>query len=114
MMEGFMNTRRHLLGIVLAASLSGLACLASYPPGPYDEPDYRYSHPYSPPHDARYGYSTERFAALAHELDHRAARAHQLAEELAARSGPRERASFGRIHPSSVQTRALDQRDESG
>ena len=109
-----MKTRRHLLGIVLVASLSGLACVASYPPGTYDEPDYRYGHPYSPPHDARYGYSTERFAALAHELDDRAARAHQIAEELAARSGPREREFFERIHHFSDQARAFHERYESG
>ena len=109
-----MKTSRILLWILLAGSASALACVSSYPPGPYNEPDYRYGHPYSPPRDARYGYSNERFAALAHELDDRAARAHQIAEGLSARNGPREQEFFGRIHHFSDQARAFHERYESG
>ena len=109
-----MKTRKPLLWIVLTASLSGLACVSSYPPGPYDTPDDRYGRPYSPPRGARYGYSNERFAALAHELDDRAARAHEAAEKLSRRNGPREQEFFERIHHFSDQARAFHERYESG
>jgi hypothetical protein len=109
-----MKTSRILLWILLVGSASALACVSSYPPGPHGEPDYRYSHPYSPPRDARYGYSNERFAALAHELDDRAARAHEIAEGLAGRGGAREQEFFSRIHHFSDRARAFHERYESG
>ncbi len=109
-----MNRFRILSWIALAASALGLACVSSYPPsGPY-EPDYRYGHPYYPPDNRGYGYSNERFAALAHELDDRAARAHEIAETRAASLGPREQEFFARIHHFSDQARAFHERYESG
>lgn len=112
-----MRSKRLLLLSIASAGALSLACVATTappPPGPYDEPDYRYSHPYYPPHDARYGYSTERFAALAHELDDRAARVHEIAETRAAGLVPREQEFFTRIHHFSDQARAFHDRYESG
>lgn len=109
-----MKTSRILLWILSAGSASALACVSSNPPGTYGEPDYRYGHPYSPPRDARYGYSNERFAALAHELDDRSARAHEIAEGLATRGGAREQELFARIHHFSDRARAFHERYESG
>jgi len=103
-----------LLLPLLAGAAMSLACGSSYPPGPYDEPDNRYRRPYYPPREARYGYSNERFAALAHELDDRAARAHEIAENHSARTGPREQEFFERIHHFSDQARAFHERYESG
>ena len=109
-----MNRFRILSWIALATSALGLSCVSSYPPsGPY-EPDYRYSHPYYPPDNRGYGYSNERFAALAHELDDRAARAHEIAETRAGSLGSREQEFFARIHHFSDQARAFHERYESG
>ena len=110
-MKGF----RFLACAALATGALAVSCVSSYPPsGPYEEPDYRYSHPYHPPHDRAYGYSNERFAALAHELDDRAARAHTIAETRTASLGPREQEFFARIHHFSDQARAFHERYESG
>ena len=109
-----MKTSRILLLAVLASSALAMACVSSYPPsGPYDGDD-RYSHPYYPPHNQSYGYSNDRFAALAHELDDRAARAHEIAEARAASLGPREQEFFARIHHFSDQARAFHEGYESG
>jgi hypothetical protein len=110
-----MNGSRILLLAALVSCAVALACVSSYPPsGPYGEPDYRYGHPYYPPHGRTYGYSNERFAALAHELDDRAARAHEIAETRAASFGPREQEFFARIHHFSDQARSFHERYESG
>lgn len=110
-----MKKSRILLWAALAWSAAALACVSSYPPsGPYGEPDYRYRHPYYPPDNRSYGYSNDRFAALAHELDDRAARAHELAETRAASFGPREQEFFARIHHFSDQARSFHNRYESG
>lgn len=110
-----MNRFRFLPFAALAAATLSVGCGSSYPPsGPYDEPDYRYSHPYYPPHETRYGYSYERFSALAHELDDRAARVHALAEDRAAGLGRREQEFLTRIHHFSDQVRAFHERYESG
>lgn len=108
-----MKKRWTLMLPLLAGGALSLACATPYP-GPYDEPDSRYARPYYPPRDARYGYSNERFAALAHELDDRAARAHQIAEGLAVRRGPREQEFFERIHHFSDMARDFHERYESG
>jgi len=110
-----MKRLRILSWAALASSALAIACTSSYPPsGPYGEPGYRYSHPYYPPDNRSYGYSNERFAALAHELDDRAARAHELAETHAASFGPREQEFFARIHHFSDQARSFHERYESG
>ena len=110
-----MKRSRVLSWAALASSALALACVSSYPPsGPYGNPDYRYSHPYYPPDNRSYGYSNERFAALAHELDDRAARAHELAETRAASFGPREQEFFARIHHFSDEARSFHERYESG
>lgn len=96
----------------LALSLIMPACYASSP-GPYGD-DYRYRHPYYPPQGQSYGYSREDFARLAHELDDRAARAHEIAERRAAGYGPGEREFFERIHHFSDQARAFHERYETG
>ena len=110
-----MKRSRILSWAALALSAVALACASSYPPsGRYGEPDYRYGHPYYPPRDRTYGYSNERFAALAHELDDRAARAHELAESRVASFGPREQEFFARIHHFSDEARSFHERYESG
>jgi hypothetical protein len=110
-----MKRSRILSWAALALSAVALACASSYPPsGPHGQPDYRYSHPYYPPDNRSYGYSNERFAALAHELDDRAARAHEIAETRAASLGPREQEFFARIHHFSDQARSFHERYESG
>ena len=110
-----MKRSRILLLVALVSTVLLLACVSSYPPsGPYGEPDYRYGHPYYPPRDRTYGYSNDRFAALAHELDDRAARAHELAESHVASFGPREQEFFARIHHFSDEARSFHERYESG
>jgi hypothetical protein len=110
-----MKSSRILPWAALAWSALAFACASPYQPsGPYGEPDYRYSHPYYPPNNRGYGYSNERFAALAHELDDRAARAHETAETRAASSGSREQEFFARIHHFSDQARSFHERYESG
>jgi len=110
-----MKRSRILLLVALVSTAVALACVSSYPPsGPYGEPDYRYGHPYYPPRDRTYGYSNDRFAALAHELDDRAARAHELAETHVASFGPREQEFFALIHHFSDEARSFHERYESG
>jgi hypothetical protein len=110
-----MKRYRILSWAALASSVLALACVSSYPPSrPYGEPDYRYGHPYYPPSNRSYGYSNDRFAVLAHELDDRAARAHELAESRTASFGPREQEFFARIHHFSDEARSFHERYESG
>ena len=100
------------LGLALAASTLGAGCGATYSGG-YDARD-PYGHPYYPPPEVRYSFPRERFAALAHELDDRAARAHELAEGRISGYGPRAQEFFERIHHFSDQARAFHERYERG
>ena len=100
------------LGPALVASALGAGCGGTYSVG-YDPGD-PYAHPYYPPQEVRYSFPRERFAALAHELDDRAARAHELAESHIAGYGPRAQEFFERIHHFSDQSRAFHVRYERG
>lgn len=84
-------------------------------PQPYGNPSYHggYAPPAHPPVGG-YGYSREQLATLAHELDDRATRAHQLAEQLATGGGPREQQFFESIHHFNDEARDFHQRVESG
>ncbi|MEO8053670.1 MAG: hypothetical protein ABI768_00855 [Acidobacteriota bacterium] len=93
-------------GAVLAAGCAG-GYAVSVDSGPY-------ARPYYPPPEVRYSFPAERFAALAHELDDRASRAHELAEANAAGNGPRAQEYFDRIHHFSDRARAFHVRYERG
>jgi hypothetical protein len=84
-------------------------------PQPYGNPSYRggYAPPAHPP-GGGYGYSREQLATLAHELDDRSTRAHELAERLATGGGPREQQFFESIHHFNDEARDFHQRVESG
>jgi hypothetical protein len=99
-------------GLALVASALGAGCGATHSGG-YDARD-PYARPYYPPPEVRYSFPRERFAALAHELDDRAARAHGLAEGRIAGYGPRAQEFFERIHHFSDQARAFHERYERG
>jgi hypothetical protein len=105
-----------LVGILGVSTVLALAagCVASGPPPPHSDPYGRYDRPYYPPRDARYGYRQEEFARLAHELEDRAARAHEIAEESSPRHGPREQEFFTRIHHFSDQAYRFHRRYEEG
>jgi uncharacterized protein YukE len=80
-------------------------------------PAYRpgYPPPYGGAHSPNaYVYSQERLAALAHELEDRATRAHELAERLAASNGPRQQEFLEAIHHFNEQSAAFHQRVEHG
>lgn len=72
-----------------------------------------YAPPGNPPAGG-YGHSRQQLVSLAHELNDRATRAHQLAEQLATGGGPREQEFFGAIHHFNDETRDFRQRVESG
>lgn len=108
-----MNTSRTRIGF---GALIGVAVLAAGCSGGYgvtvsSDP---YGRPYYPPPEVRYGFPAERFASLAHELDDRASRAHELAETNVAGNGPRAQEFFERIHHFSDQARAFHVRYERG
>ena len=98
----------------LAAGSLAAGCTATVSGGYTYEGDEPYSHPYYPPRSVDYGYRREQFAALAHELDDRAERAHRIAEHRAASYGPREQDFFGRIHRFSDEAADFHARYESG
>ena len=100
--------------VLVFECVSSGGCVASGPPPPSSGPYGRYDRPYYPPHEARYGYRQEQFARLAHELDDRAQRAHEVAEQSSARYGPREQEFFGRIHHFSDQAYRFHRRYEEG
>jgi hypothetical protein len=80
--------------------------------GGYGEaPPPAYGGPHSP---GAHGYSRERLATLAHELEDRATRAHEQAERLAANNGPRQQEFLETIHHFNDQAAAFHQRVESG
>jgi len=108
-----MNGPRTRIGPGLCA-LIGLAVLAAGCAGEYVVTSGPYGHAYYPPADVHYGFRPEQFAALAHELDDRAARAHELAETHAASNGPRAQEFFEEIHHFSDQARAFHVRYERG
>ncbi len=107
------NSQKHWLGLATAIGLAVLAagCAGGYAVSVDSEP---YGRPYYPPREVRYSFPAERFAALAHELDDRAALAHELAETNAAGSGPRAQEFFERIHHFSDQARVFHVRYERG
>ena len=76
-------------------------------------PAYRPGYPGAHSPNA-YGYSRERLAALAHELEDRATRAHELAERLAVNNGPRQQEFLEAIHHFNDQSAAFHQRVEQG
>ncbi len=98
-------------GLVLGAAILAAGCEGSYIATVSSEP---YGRPYYPPPEVHYAFPVERFAVLAHELDDRASRAHEIAEQHAAAYGPREQEFFGRIHHFSDQARAFHARYERG
>ena len=100
------------LGLALGASGLVAGCDATVSAG-YVAGD-PYGRPYYPPPEVRYSFPRERFAALAHELDDRAARAHELAESRVEGYGPRAQEFFERIHHFSHQARAFHERYERG
>jgi uncharacterized protein YukE len=82
---------------------------------PYGNPPYRGGYaPPGPPPGGGHRYSRDQLISLAHELDDRATRAHELAERLATGGGPREQEFFGAIHHFNDETRDFRQRVESG
>src|SRR5204863_4023381 len=76
-------------------------------------PAYRPGYPGAHAPNA-YCYSRERLAALAHELENRATRAHELAERPAVNNGPRQQEFLEAIHHFNEQSAALHQRAEPG
>jgi hypothetical protein len=106
-----LSRRWFWLGPALVASALGAGCGTSS--GSYDARD-PYGRPYYPPPEVRYSFPRERFAALAHELDDRAARAHELAEGRIEGYGSRAHEFFERIHHFSDQARAFHMRYERG
>ena len=99
------------LGALIGVAVLAAGCGGAYGVSVSSDP---YGRPYYPPREVRYSFPAERFAALAHELDDRAARAHELAETLQAGSGPRAQEFFERIHHFSDQARAFHVRYERG
>jgi hypothetical protein len=100
------------LGLLTAAAVLAAGCAGTYSAGvTVSDP---YARPYYPPPEVRYNFPAERFATLAHELDDRAARAHELAETHTASSGPRAQEFFERIHHFSDRARAFHWRYERG
>ena len=96
------------LGALIVATVLATGC------GGYVVSSGPYGRPYYPPADVHYGFRGEQFAALAHELDDRAARAHELAETYAAGSGPRAQEFFEEIHHFSDRARTFHVRYERG
>jgi hypothetical protein len=101
------NTRR----IAIAASC--LIILGGCVSTPYDRGS-RYGHPYVPPSDDRAIGSRGEFARLAHELDDRAFRAHEIAERRFAGFGRGEQELFARIHHFSDQVHLFHEQLETG
>ena len=99
------------LAALLGGAILAIGCAGGYAMSVESEP---YARPYYPPPEVRYSFSAERFATLAHELDDRAARAHELAETHAAGNGPRAQEFFETIHHFSNQERAFHVRYERG
>jgi hypothetical protein len=99
------------IGLTVGAVFFAAGCDATYSVGVVADP---YARPYYPPPEVHYAFPVERFAALAHELDDRAARAHELAETHIAGSGPRAQEFFERIHHFSDQARVFHVRYERG
>ena len=112
------RNRRSRIGLLLGAAAAAAAltagCTATVAGGYTYEGEEPYAHPYYPPRSVDYGYRREQFAALAHELDDRAARAHRIAEHRAASYGPREQDFFARIHRFSDEASDFHARYESG
>jgi len=105
------SSRWFWLGLAVGAAFLAAGCDATYSAAVVSDP---YARPYYPPPEVHYAFPVERFAALAHELDDRAARAHELAETHAAGYGPRAQEFFERIHHFSDQARVFHYRYERG
>ncbi len=99
------------IGLTVGAAFFAAGCDATYSVGVVADP---YARPYYPPPEVHYAFPVERFAVLAHELDDRAAQAHELAETHAAGYGPRAQVFFERIHHFSDQAHAFHYRYERG
>jgi hypothetical protein len=106
-----MNGSRSRIGL---GALIGVTVLAAGCAGEYIVTSGPYGRPYYPPAEVHYGFRPAQFAALAHELDDRAANAHELAETHAAGYGPRAQEFFEQIHHFSDQARAFHVRYERG
>jgi hypothetical protein len=101
-----LNQRRYLLAASCLVVLGG--CVAHYDRGT------RYGHPYSSPRDDRTIGSRREFASLAHELDDRAFRAHEIAERRSSAFGRGEQEHFARLHHFSDQVHLFHERLETG
>lgn len=108
------NPRLSILATWLGGSLALLSGCVASGPQPSSGPYGRYDRPYYPPQETRTGYRQEQFARLAHELEDRAQRAHEIVEEGSARYGPREQEFFARIHHFSDQASRFHRRYEEG